>query len=221
MKKYVNVLFVIILLLLATTSILAARSIVGPEIIYLDPGHGGDDGGAVGYDGISEKAMVLNIAFLLKKYLENSGYKVMMTRTADYDLAPEGSVNRKRDDIHKRVKLINESECILYISIHANAYPDHSIRGAQVFYKQANEESGFLANKVQDSLKSGLMNTKRVAKSIAGKYLVDHTTKAGCLVEVGFLSNREESLLLREIGYQSKIAYFIYTGILDYLHFET
>ena len=52
---------------------------------------------------------------------------------------------------------------------------------------------------------------------VNNKYIVDNITKTGCLVEVGFLSNLEESIKLNSDDYQSKLAYAIYAGILSYL----
>ena len=62
-----------------------------------------------------------------------------------------------------------------------------------------------------------LGNTKRVAKSISNKYLVDHVNRIGCLVEVGFLSNDKELTNLKDEKYQDLVAYAIYVGVLEYL----
>ena len=73
------------------------------DIIYIDPGHGGFDGGASSNDKkILEKDLVLNISLKLKYYLEQIGYKVLLTRDRDIALS-----NTKTKDIHKRVSLIN------------------------------------------------------------------------------------------------------------------
>ena len=179
-------------------------------MIYLDPGHGGFDGGCVS-NGLIEKDITLSITLKLKRYLESSGYVVYLTREVDKALSKE-----KANDIYKRVELINNANTLIYISIHANSYPHESVNGAQTFYKK-DENNQKIAELIQKSLQQIDLKNHRSAKSITGKYLLDHINKTGCLVEVGFLSNKEESIRLKDEYYQNKIAYAIYAGILSYL----
>ena len=166
---------------------------------------------------IHEKEINLSISYYLKTYLENCGYNVVLTRSGDYDLASKGSNNRKKEDISKRVDIINNENTILFISIHCNIYSDESIRGAQTFYNSTYEENKILSNKIQNRLCNILKNTNRKEKSITDKYLIDKSIKTGCLIEVGFLSNKEEFNLLVNPAYQDKIAYSIYIGIMEFL----
>lgn len=102
------------------------------KIIYLDPGHGGPDGGAVGGK-LLEKDVTLEVAFRVRDYLQEQGALVIMTRESDTDLAPEGTKGysrRKAEDLRQRVKLINHSEAELYISIHLNAIPSQKWSGS-------------------------------------------------------------------------------------------
>lgn len=95
------------------------------KIIYLDPGHGGPDGGATG-DEVLEKDVALSVASKIKDYLQQQGALVIMTRETDTDLADnetKGYSRRKVEDLRKRLSLINESEADLFISIHLNAIP--------------------------------------------------------------------------------------------------
>lgn len=215
--KLCNYIFLSIILVVSITSIITTNSYSTNNTIYIDPGHGGPDGGAVGVDGIYEKNIVLSVSKKLKKYLNEAGYNVLLTRDGDYDLADDTSKNKKREDIHERVKLINDSDCLLFISIHANKYPSPKIYGAQSFYRTDDEESKLLSEEVQDALRSILQNTKRGAKSITGKYLIDNTIPPGTLVEIGFLSNPEEAAMLIDEYYQERLAYSIYVGTLSYL----
>lgn len=215
--KLCNYIFLLIIAITSIASIRTINSLNSKNIIYIDPGHGGPDGGAVGIDGIYEKEIVLTISNRLKRYLTESGYNVVLTRTGDYDLADDNSKNKKREDIHNRVKLINNSNCLLFVSIHANKYSSPGVYGSQVFYRSKDEESKILSDEIQESLKAILQNTKRIAKSICGKYLIDHTRPPGSLVEVGFLSNPEEAKALLDDYYQERVAYAIYIGILSYL----
>lgn len=210
--------FLVFVILLSIYSI-KVMGIVKKEVntIYIDPGHGGVDGGAIARNEVYEKDINLAISFALKEVLETSGYQVKMTRTGDYDLASIDAKNRKTEDIHERVKRINESNCLLYISIHSNIYSSNQIHGAQTFYSSSNDQSKQLAIFIQNNLRDILKNTTREAKSITGKYLIDHTQKVGCLVEVGFLSHPEELKQLMNPVYQEKVAMSIFSGILEYL----
>ncbi len=183
------------------------------NIIYIDPGHGGFDGGTSSYNKeIIEKDLVLDISLKLRFYLEQMGYKVLLTRDNDIALA-----HTKKEDMYKRVKLINNNNTLLYVSIHANSYPDKRVRGAQCFYDNSLEENKLLASYISEILKSINPHNNRKEKSITGKYLINNSNKVGCLIEVGFLSNQEETTLLKTRNYQEKLAYGIFLGILKYL----
>ncbi|WP_045514126.1 N-acetylmuramoyl-L-alanine amidase CwlD [Bacillus amyloliquefaciens] len=188
------------------------------KIIYLDPGHGGPDGGATGSNHL-EKDITLEVASRVRDYLQEQGALVIMTRETDTDLAPEGMKGysrRKAEDLRKRVELINRSEAELYISIHLNAIPSPKWSGAQSFYYGKYEENEKVAKYIQDELRINLENTTRKAKRIHGIYLMQNVTKPGALVEVGFLSNPAEAKRLSQPKYQDKIASSVYKGVLRY-----
>ncbi len=183
--------------------------------VYIDPGHGGADGGALRAD-VKEADLNLKISMLLKSEFENNGYKVLLTRDGDYDLATDSN-NRKRTDIRKRVELINNSNADLYVSVHMNMFSQSIYRGAQVFYNNKNQKSKILGEYVQDSISKYLNNTSRKSKPISGVYLVENVKKVGCLVECGFLSNNEEFDLLQDDAYQTMMAKAIFYGCQQYL----
>lgn len=183
------------------------------KIIYIDPGHGGIDGGCVASDGTQEKDINLSISLLLRDYLEKCGYVVKLTRVGDYDLASDGSKNRKNEDITKRCELMNEA--YLYISIHANKYSSPNVRGAQTFYYGKNNKN--LAEMIQKNLCNTLKNTTRKTQLLTGKYLLENVKSIGCLVEVGFISNPQELKLLKTLEYQEQIANTIGISILEYM----
>lgn len=214
--KILSYFLFVLLLIISVNSVYTTSQSSIKNIIFIDPGHGGPDGGGVGLGNIIEKDIVLIVSIKLKEYLTRSGYNVIMSRYGDYDLA-DGPSNVKREDIHNRVKLINDSNCILYVSIHANKYGSPSVRGAQTFYKKNNEKSKELSNHIQEALVSVLKNTNRVAKHIEDKYLIDNAKPVGSLVEIGFITNPEEVKLLTDIRYQEKVAYAIFIGITSFL----
>ncbi len=217
MRKILN----LILFLFITSCVISAGyntySFYNKDIIYIDPGHGGIDGGAVSNSGIYEKEVVLNISYYLKEYLEYNGYRVLLTRYDDYDLASDSSNDRKHDDILKRVDYVNNSGAVACISIHTNAYPSGLVRGAQTFYGVGKEESKNMSEAIQNNLIEKLGNTKRTALAIKEKYILDNINCPCAIVEVGFLSNTEECKLLTDNVYMKLVAYSIGEAVVEYL----
>lgn len=181
--------------------------------IVLDAGHGGrDDGAQAGK--IKEQGINLNIVMFLKEKLEKSGAKVILTRDDDYDLASEDAKNRKRDDMEKRMALINQEDTDLFLSIHLNAYPNTSVKGAQAFYEKNNEVSKVFADIIQKHLKE-LTGTNMTSKT-GDYYLLNNANKIGSLVECGFLSNAGDRAKLVTEEYQKKLAQSLHDSIAEY-----
>ncbi|MCR2823727.1 N-acetylmuramoyl-L-alanine amidase CwlD [Lederbergia panacisoli] len=192
------------------------------KIIYLDPGHGGPDGGAEGGE-TQEKDIALNVSYMLRDYLQEQGALVLMTRETDTDLASpdtSGLSRRKTEDLHKRLKIINDSEADLFLSIHLNAIPSPRWSGAQTFYAPHNPDNKRAAKFIQQELVLTLGNTTREAKTIQQIFLLKNAKKPGALVEIGFLSNPTERESLKQEQYQEKVAFSIYKGILRYFSEE-
>lgn len=183
------------------------------KVVVIDPGHGGWDGGANSGSAI-EKEIAMKVSRKLSDYLEQSGNIVVMTRDGDYDLASEGAKNRKREDLYKRLGIINDKKVDMFISIHLNSITSDKWRGAQVFYQKGDEESKALAKEIQNSLKEVLKNTERDYRANNEIYLLKNAENNGVLVEIGFLSNDEERQLLQNEQYQEKVAFALYQGIL-------
>lgn len=191
------------------------------KTIVIDPGHGGFDGGAVSLKGVSEKNINLAISVELKKYIENSGGKVILTRDGDYDLSNKESVavnQRKRSDLTNRKNIINSSGGDFLISIHLNYFTQSKYKGAQVFYEPVYEDSKLLAEIFQKILVDNLdkENNRLSAKISENKFLYKDLNLPAVIVECGFLSNENEAELLNDKSYQKRIAYSLYTGICEY-----
>lgn len=110
-----------------------AGGIAGRTIV-LDAGHGGLDPGAVSAKGGLEKDIVLAIAQELERLLNKAAVSVIMVRHGDYDLADSSEMhllNRKRQDLERRVFIAEQAQADLYISIHANFFPSPQWSGAQ------------------------------------------------------------------------------------------
>ena len=189
------------------------------KVILIDPGHGGIDGGAQSKTGSIEKDINLQIALKLRDKLEESGYKVYMTRDEDEGLYQKGNtVREKKKDLNRRVEMKKETECDIFVSIHQNMFPQSKCYGAQVWYA-SNDNSYNLATIVQDSIKESVKdNNKRVAKPAAEAYLIlrDKYEGASILVECGFLSNPDEEVKLKSDEHQNLIVEGISGGIDKY-----
>lgn len=182
--------------------------------IVLDPGHGGKDDGARA-DDAKEQTINLEIAKQTKAMLEEAGAKVTLTRDGAYDLASDGVKNRKRDDMKKRVNLINDKQIDLFISIHLNAYPSPAVRGTQVFFRKGDQAGEKLANMIQNHFRE-ITKAKMVPKA-GDYYILNETDKLGVLVECGFLSNPIDRKNLLQKDYQEKVANVLYVSIREYL----
>jgi len=191
---------------------------VANQVIVIDPGHGGQDPGCKGQQGAVEKEITLDIARRVAAKLEMAGAEVYLTRTGDYDLADpalKGYSARKKQDLVRRIEFAEGKKAELLISIHANSFPEKKYRGAQTFYQDGDSEGKRLAQLIQESFKTILANTNRVAKT--GDYFINRNSKmASAIVEVGFLSNSEEERLLLNPEYREKISFAIYLAVLKY-----
>lgn len=185
--------------------------------IVIDAGHGGFDPGKVGIQGTLEKDINLNIALKLKELLEKEHYQVVMTRTSDCGLYEESDSNKKRTDLYNRVKIINESNAVMAVSIHQNSFSQGSSKGAQVFYYSTSDEGEKLANIMQETIKKTIGDgNHRVAKENSSYYLLKKTNCPLVIIECGFLSNASEEALLLTEEYQEKMAEAIKNGIIEY-----
>lgn len=193
-------------------------------VIIIDAGHGGFDGGAVANDGTIEKDINLKISFYLQEYLELSGFETIMTRYEDTSLEDDGlnSIRQKKtSDIHNRLKLMDETDNSIFISIHQNKYHIEKYSGLQVFYSpEFSEESSELARNIQENVTEILQphNERQIKKCGTSVYLIYNAVKPAVLVECGFLSNYNETELLKTDIYQRKLAFSIASGIQDYVY---
>lgn len=219
MFKYKLVVFVILLFGITGVYVVQAKGneleLLG-KVIYIDPGHGGVDPGAV-YKDIYESDINLEISLKLAETLEKEGAIVYLTRTGDYDLSVNNTINRKRSDLSRRANIINRSLCDLYLSIHLNAEVSSTWRGAQVFYDDINEKNELLAKIIQKVLKEDL-KTNRKYKQITDKYLHKRVERPGILIEVGFISNDNDRYLLRQKSYQQKVSNAVTRGVIEYFN---
>ena len=231
MRKQIVACFVMVVFV---TTVLMTNGIISQveknsssEIIVIDPGHGGFDGGAESVAGVCEKDINLAISLSVAKLARADGWKVIMTREEDKALnkSENGAIrSKKTSDLKERKAIIDRVEPKLTISIHLNSFSqDRSVHGAQVFYPGKSEnqtaaiESKKLAEMIQEEIKNGINDgTDRKAMSKDDIRILRNVTTPIVLVECGFLSNEEEAKLLENDQYQQKLAVYIYNGIMKY-----
>ena len=176
--------------------------------------------GAESANGTTENSINLKITLKVQELLEQSGGIVILTRSDEngiYDLDKNTLREKKVSDIKNRVKIGNEAQADIFVSIHLNKIPQSQYYGWQTFFRKNDENSTKLAKSIQSSLNKSIQKSNnREALPISNKYIVDHTEIPITIVECGFLSNPEEEQQLQNAEYQEKLAWGIYTGILDY-----
>jgi N-acetylmuramoyl-L-alanine amidase len=189
---------------------------LGNRVVVIDAGHGGVDPGAVGKGKVLEKDVTLAVSKRLQVLVQQSGAKTIMVREDDRDLGTsQGLLKRKREDLAQRIQLALDTQAEVYISIHANSFPDAKLTGAQTFYHSDSPEGKLLAQSIQQEL-NRLTNGKRVVKGNQDIYVLKKAHQAAVTVELGFLSNLEEEQLLATPEYQQKLAVAIYQGLSVY-----
>nr|WP_326185490.1 N-acetylmuramoyl-L-alanine amidase [uncultured Oscillibacter sp.] len=196
-----------------------------PVTVVIDPGHGGEDGGAVSSDGVEESQINLAVSLQVNDLLRLMGQRTVLTRCEDVSICDEGIGTirqRKASDLKNRVALVNTTPGAVLLSIHQNSLPSSPVtHGAQVFWNRQ-EGAEALALLVQDSLNGAVnvgneKNTKQIPPTI---YLMKNITAPGVIVECGFLSNAEEARRLQEPSYQLKLAAAVAAGCLRCLSGE-
>lgn len=185
--------------------------------LVIDPGHGGEDGGASAADGTLESDLNLAVALRLNDLLRFAGQRTVMTRATEAAIFTEGDTIRARkvSDTRNRVEIVNGAENGVLVSIHQNSLPSSpATHGAYVFHNGIGEAQA-LAESVQSALNAAVNESEKQVKSISPTvYLMNHVTAPGVLVECGFLTNPSEAARLKTPEYQLRLAAVIAAGLL-------
>ena len=203
----------------ATTAIAERIPLKRNHTVIIDAGHGGEDGGSTSCTGKLESAYNLEISLRLNDLFHLLGIHTIMVRSTDVSVYTNAKTiaEKKVSDLKNRVKLVNETENALLLSIHQNTFPDSECAGAQVFYGSV-EEGKKLAESLQSNFVMHLNSgSHRRSKKAEGIYLMEHIDKVGVLVECGFLSNPEEEAKLRSKSYQQRICCVIASTVCNFL----
>lgn len=224
MKKCILPILLSVFLLLSGCSVFpreASSDILTIPTLIIDPGHGGEDGGAVAKDGSKESEINLAVALKLEALSGLFGLPSVMTRTSEELDYPESATTiraKKVADQKARIELINSTANAVMISIHQNIYPSAAPSGAQALYA-ATEGSMELAELMQDNFAAYLAaDNKRTASKISGDiFLMKKAECTAVLVECGFISNPNELTLLKDAEYQKKLASIILSSYTQFI----
>ena len=172
--------------------------------VFLDPGHGGTDPGAIA-NGLYEDELNLSIAKKVQTLLKAQGIDVEMSRTSDVFLS-----------LAQRAELANKYNGDVFVSIHNNAFSSSSAYGIETYYTASKPTSKSLATPIQNGMVSETGGYNRGVKT-ADHVVTKNTTMPASLVEGGFLTNTSEAAKLKTDYYQNKLAKGIADGIVEYL----
>ncbi|MBQ2645665.1 N-acetylmuramoyl-L-alanine amidase, partial [bacterium] len=171
------------------------------KIIIIDPGHGGNDPGAM-RNNVLEKDITLEIAKLVVRKLKQQGATVYMTRNDDTFVS-----------LNDRVVFSNNKKPDIFVSVHINACENESVHGIETHYFK--EDSLDFAKHVHKSIILRINDKDRgILKSRF--YVIRNTDMPAILLELGFISNEEERKLMQTPEKQNAFADAITEGIINY-----
>jgi len=173
--------------------------------IVLDPGHSGPIEPGACAAGVSEAALVLEIARRTERLLQQAGHEVRLTRDGDID----------NNDLSWRAQLANRWGADLFLSIHTNSFSGPAAHGTEVWHYPGSADGIHLAGVVQEAITRDLHTADRGIKP--GRFTVLAATDCpAVLVETAFLSNAVDRVLLTTPQFQELIAAAIAAGVHNY-----
>lgn len=192
------------------------------RVIVIDPGHGGEDSGTVGVNGVLEKDLNLMISDTLCTIFRFSGFEVVATRTEDimlYDRNVDFEGRKKVLDLAARLNIANNVMPDLFVGIHMNAFPQEKYSGLTVYYSPNDPDSYKAGNLLRDNVIGLLQPGNNRALKAAGSniYLLDRLQCPAILIECGFLSNTEECENLSSEEYRHMLSYVIFSSLSSFL----
>ena len=195
------------------------------KLVFIDPGHGGFDTGAVSKTGLNEKDVALSISKMVREKLlnANDNYEVIMSRSND----------KYVDFVTERSAMSNNANADIFVSIHLNSGGNGRAQGVETYWYQYNPDYQPVINQEYHNNPARLVNSNRLANDIENSiirntgavnrgvkratFAVIRETKApAVLVETGFIDNSMEALKLGTQAYQERLAQGIAEGIIEY-----
>ncbi len=184
-----------------------ARKASPKPLVVLDAGHGGNDQGAK-VNNLQEKKITLMTTLLVKKYLTEMGYHVILTRSRDVYLT-----------LPKRVDIANKTEDAIFVSIHYNSSRNAQANGLEIFYCNTAKEVKASKKLAQCVLSQLISQTHAASRGVkhGNFHVIREAEVPAILVEGGFMTNPEERALLRTKEYLERLAKGIALGVDKYL----
>ncbi len=176
--------------------------------VVIDPGHGGSNIGAVGYSGTLEKNNTLPMALMVAELLEENDVDVILTRESDIDVS-----------ISQRVGIAKQADADILVSIHCDWNHNPNIKGTATYYFPQyfkGDRDRVLSEIIQRNLVNAI-GSRDLGVRKYEHLITSWSSVPTALVEVGFMSNPEEEMLLKDKSYQLKAAEGIKNGIIEYL----
>jgi N-acetylmuramoyl-L-alanine amidase len=169
--------------------------------VVVDAGHGGHDRGGIPSNIIPEKGVALDTALRLRRYLQDAGLRVVMTRSSDVFVT-----------LPQRVAISNAQKNAIFVSVHYNSAPRRGADGIETFGNSAGLP---LARRIQRNLMKTTTATDRGVKQ-RGFFVLRKNRKPAVLVECGFLTNPGDASRARSAAYRDRVAAQIARAILEY-----
>ncbi|MCM3628192.1 N-acetylmuramoyl-L-alanine amidase [Paenibacillus glycanilyticus] len=175
------------------------------KTIVLDPGHGGKDVGSIGGTGTYEKDVTLPTALQVRDKLLELGATVVMTRDADTAIS-----------LDARTEIAQEENADLFISIHFDAFQTGDVYGMTTYYY--NPQNQEIAQKIHEKFHKADLLTKDRGVRFGDYHVIRENTKPAVLLELGYISNKDEEIRMQSPSFQDEISTAIASGVVDCLH---
>ncbi|MBU5227728.1 cell wall-binding repeat-containing protein [Clostridium senegalense] len=192
------------------------RAASGKLKVFVDPGHGGTDSGAIGPTGYKEKEMTLDVGLRLKSKLEAKGIIVEMSRTTDVELGPT-----EREDLMARANMGNKFGGDIFVSIHNNSAITSNVKGSETYihdsFGPGIDDARDLATKIQNSLVNNLGSVDRGVKSF-DYCVLRETYMPAILAEIDFINNPIIEAKMKTPEYREMCSQALYDGIINYFN---
>ncbi|MCD8239605.1 MAG: N-acetylmuramoyl-L-alanine amidase [Clostridiales bacterium] len=172
--------------------------------IFIDPGHGGQNPGAVGIGGIKEAEINLDVALRLGEILASKGYDIEYSHTGDVTLG-----------LSERANQANNWGADYFISIHCNSNTDPQIGGTETFYYREGTTAMRFAETVNNALVAQI-NLRDIGIFARNLAVLRLTRMPAILVELAFVSNPEEAALLETADFCQSCAVGLANGIIEF-----
>ncbi|CAM3936571.1 SH3 domain-containing protein [Mesobacillus thioparans] len=172
------------------------------KTIVIDPGHGGRDNGTTGVRGSLEKTITLKTAQLLYEKLRAAGTNVVLTRNNDQYIS-----------LGSRVSSSHYHNADAFISIHYDSINDRTVRGMTTYYYNSKQKP--LGEQIHSSVVSKTMLKDRGTR-FGDYHVIRENRQAAVLLELGYLSNPAEEMLVNTQQYQEAVANGIFEGLARY-----